>query len=215
MTDLFSGLPEPQPTVGLTEGACLLPGRADLLAPALINAINALTTQAPLRRMTVPGGRVMSVAMSNCGTLGWVSDRRGYRYSPIDPDSGRPWPPLPAVFLQLAIKAAVWAGFPGFHPDSCLINDYVPGARMGLHQDHDERDLTAPIVSVSLGLPAIFLWGGRHRRDPCQRIELRHGDIVVWGGSSRLNYHGITPLKPGAHPLTGAHRFNLTFRRGG
>lgn len=163
--------------------------------------------------MVTPGGHAMSVAMTNCGPLGWVSDRRGYRYSPVDPVTGQPWPALPSVFLELARSTALIAGYNGFAPDACLINCYVPGASMGLHQDRDETDFTQPIVSVSLGLPAIFLFGGRHRSDPVQRLELQHGDVVVFGGDSRLNYHGIRRLAPGHHSRLGAQRINLTFRR--
>jgi alkylated DNA repair protein (DNA oxidative demethylase) len=157
----------------------------------------------------------MSVAMTNAGPLGWVSDRRGYRYDPIDPDSGRPWPPMPAVFLQLADAAAAHAGFTGFVPDACLLNRYEAGARLSLHQDRDERDLGQPIVSVSLGIPAVFLFGGLQRADRPQRVPLAHGDVVVWGGPARLRYHGVLPLKPHHHPLLGETRINLTFRRAG
>jgi alkylated DNA repair protein (DNA oxidative demethylase) len=165
--------------------------------------------------MVTPGGFVMSVAMTNCGALGWISDRGGYRYSPVDPSSGRPWPAMPQSFLELAAGAAERAGFPGFVPEACLVNRYAPGARLTLHQDRDERDFSAPIVSVSLGLPAVFLFGGERRADRPQRVALAHGDVVVWGGPSRLRFHGILPLADGGHPLTGRHRLNLTLRRAG
>lgn len=184
--------------------------RAD--APAILAAIDAVERRAPFRHMITPGGFTMSVAMTNCGAQGWVSDANGYRYSPVDPQSGEPWPAMPAMLQALAREAAAQAGFPGFEPDACLINRYVPGARMSLHQDRDERNLAAPIVSVSLGLPAIFLLGGRTRRDPQQRILLEHGDGIVWGGGDRLRYHGVQPVKDGRHALLGAVRLNLTFR---
>jgi alkylated DNA repair protein (DNA oxidative demethylase) len=157
----------------------------------------------------------MSVAMSNCGPLGWVSDRSGYRYAALDPENGRSWPPLPGPFLDLARRAAAAAGFAGFEPDACLVNLYEPGTRLSLHQDRDERDYSAPIVSVSLGLPAVFLFGGLRRGDPAARVPLGHGDVVVWGGPARLRFHGVLPLKPGDHPRLGPRRFNLTFRRAG
>jgi alkylated DNA repair protein (DNA oxidative demethylase) len=167
----------------------------------------------PFRRMTTPGGWEMSVAMTNCGDVGWVTDRSGYRYDTIDPDSGKPWPDMPPLLRELAEKAAAEAGFMGFAPDACLINRYEPGARMSLHQDRDERDFAAPIVSVSLGLPATFLFGGPKRADKPQRYRLQHGDVVVWGGPSRLFFHGVAPLADGQHPLLGRQRINLTFRK--
>ncbi len=155
----------------------------------------------------------MSVAMTNCGVAGWVSDRTGYRYDPIDPLSGSPWPPMPAAFWKLAQSAAAALDFPSFEPDACLINRYEPGTRLSLHQDRDEKGYTDPIVSVSLGLPAIFQWGGEKRSDRPQRIPLVHGDVVVWGGPSRLRFHGVLPLKDGEHPLLGGKRYNITFRK--
>jgi alkylated DNA repair protein (DNA oxidative demethylase) len=155
----------------------------------------------------------MSVAMTNCGTVGWVSDESGYRYDPIDPDTGQPWPEIPPPFLDIARRAAEAAGFENFAPDACLINRYEPGARLTLHQDKDERDFAAPIVSVSLGLPAVFFFGGRTRKDRPRRIRLESGDIVVWGGPSRLAFHGVAPLAEGEHPITGRSRINLTFRK--
>ena len=197
----------------LDEGALLLRGFAEGMAADLLAEIDRIAAAAPFRHLVTPGGFRMSVAMTNCGDFGWVSDRRGYRYDPQDPESGRPWPPMPPLFLDLATRAAAMAGFPGFHADVCLINCYTPGTRLTLHQDKDEGDFTHPIVSISLGLPAVFLWGGLARTDKARRIPLYHGDVVVWGGKSRLRYHGIAPLKEGFHPLLGARRLNLTFRR--
>ena len=197
------------------EDAWLLRGFALDRAAALLEAIDAITAQAPFRHMETRRGLRMSVAMSNCGALGWVSDRRGYRYAACDPLDGQPWPPMPAVFARLAAQAARAAGFDGFKPDACLVNRYEPGTRLSLHQDRDERDFAAPIVSVSLGLPATFVFGGAARGDRVQRLSLRHGDVVAWGGASRLFHHGVLPLAEGSHPLLGARRINLTFRRAG
>jgi alkylated DNA repair protein (DNA oxidative demethylase) len=210
--DLFAGLDAPVP---LAPGAWLLRGLAAARAPSLLQALDGVLDSAPWRHMVVPGGRRMSVAMSNCGMLGWVSDAAGYRYLAIDPDSGQPWPALPPPFAELAAEAASLAGYEDFRPDACLVNRYAPGARLTLHQDRDERDFTQPIVSVSLGLPAVFLFGGDKRSDPARRIPLAHGDVAVWGGTSRLRYHGVLPLADGEHPLTGRCRINLTFRRAG
>lgn len=213
--DLFdAGMPDIR-NEALAPGAWWLRGFALERMPALLAALGQVTMAAPFRHMQTPGGLSMSVAMSNCGALGWVSDRRGYRYEANDPLDGRPWPAMPEVFMELAVAAADVAGFPGFVPDACLVNRYVPGARLSLHQDRDERDFAAPIVSVSLGLPATFLFGGDARRDRQQRVPLRHGDVVVWGGLSRMRHHGVLALKDGDHPLLGAQRINLTFRRAG
>jgi len=182
---------------------------------SLVRAVKTVVAQAPLRHLVTPGGRVMSVAMSNCGSLGWVSDRTGYRYDAVDPLSGQPWPAMPAAFRALAARAAAQAGFGGFEPDACLINLYEPGARLSLHQDRDEQDLSAPIVSVSLGLPAVFLFGSNSRSDRPQRYRLTHGDMVVWGGPARLAFHGVAPLADGEHSLLGRRRINLTFRCAG
>ncbi|MGS1013144.1 DNA oxidative demethylase AlkB [Rhodanobacter sp. UC4450_H17] len=214
--DLFAATPAPaRRDEPLCEGAMVLRGFALASEAVLLQALDAITAQAPFRHLVTPGGLRMSVAMTNAGPLGWVSDRRGYRYDPIDPDSGRPWPPMPAVFLQLADAAAAHVGFTGFVPDACLLNRYEAGARLSLHQDRDERDLGQPIVSVSLGIPAVFLFGGLQRADRPQRVPLAHGDVVVWGGPARLRYHGVLPLKPHHHPLLGETRINLTFRRAG
>lgn len=197
----------------IAPGAVLLRGFASEVADALIQAAEQVIAAAPLRHLITPGGRVMSVGMTNCGALGWVSDRSGYRYDRTDPLSGQPWPPMPACFADMAMRAAAEAGFEGFAPDACLINCYLPGARLSLHQDRDESDLAAPIVSVSLGLPAIFLFGSLQRSDRPARLRLAHGDVAVWGGPSRLAYHGIAPLADGDHPRLGRQRINLTFRR--
>ncbi|MHA6824672.1 DNA oxidative demethylase AlkB [Ralstonia pseudosolanacearum] len=214
--DLFADhAPADDRRIALGEAAVVLRGFALAEAPALLAAIDDIARQAPFRHMVTPGGFEMSVALTNCGALGWTSDRRGYRYAARDPQTGQPWPPLPDCFLRLARDAAAAAGFPGFTPDACLINRYVPGARLSLHQDKDEQDYGAPIVSVSLGMPAMFLWGGHRRTDKTLRVPLLHGDVVVWGGPDRLRYHGVLPLKEAAHPLLGAQRINLTLRRAG
>ncbi len=199
----------------ITDGAVWLRAFADDQTGALMTAIAAVLAQAPLRQMQTPGGYTMSVATSNCGALGWVSDRRGYRYQRDDPLTGQAWPRLPAVFSALAEHAAAAAGFAGFVPDACLINRYVPGAKMSLHQDKNERDMTQPIVSVSLGLPARFLFGGAQRSDKSLRLLLENGDVVVWGGPARLRFHGVDTVAEGEHALTGRCRFNLTFRCAG
>jgi DNA oxidative demethylase len=199
----------------LLPGASVLRNFALSRADSLMAAIEGVLREAPLRNMSTPGGLTMSVEMSNCGVLGWVSDRRGYRYSRLDPLSGRPWPKLPEAFASLAAEAAARAGFAGFKADACLINRYCPGARMGLHQDRDEQDFEAPIVSLSLGLPAIFLFGGGKRSEKSLSVPLAHGDVVVWGGPARQNFHGVRPLMVGEHSLTGPYRFNLTLRKAG
>ncbi len=191
----------------IADGAVVLHGFAARCGKALAAAVQDVVSRAPLRHMTVPGGHKMPVAMSNCGLAGWVSDRGGYRYEALDPESGLPWPPMPECFADIATHAAAQTGYDAFRPDVCLINKYQPGARMSLHQDRDERDFTAPIVSVSLGAAAVFLFGGLSRKDKPQRIRLAHGDVVVWGGPARLSFHGVAPLKQGGP------RINLTFRR--
>lgn len=200
--------PEP-----IAPGAVLLRGFAEPVVELLIKAVQHVTATAPLRHLITPGGHSMSVAMSNCGAWGWVSDRTGYRYERADPLTGQHWPAMPDGFLAIAVQAAAEAGFEGFRPDACLINRYAPGARMALHQDRDESDLSAPIVSVSLGLPAVFLFGGLLRSDRPARWRLLHGDVAVWGGPSRLAFHGVAPLADGEHPRLGRQRINLTFRR--
>ena len=200
-------------TVDVARGAVLLRGFALDTERELMSALEAVVAAAPFRHMVTPGGQTMSVAMTNCGNAGWVTDRKGYRYQSVDPVTGRAWPQMPRRFLTLARKAAAVAGYSGFEPDACLINHYTPGARLTLHQDRDERDFTAPIVSVSLGLPAKFLFGGLARSDRPKRLMLHHGDVVVWGGPSRLAYHGIDTLKEGDHRATGGCRINLTFRK--
>lgn len=209
--DLFTSQVEPR--MDLAIGAVLLRGFALASERELIGALEAVVAAAPFRHMVTPGGQTMSVAMTNCGSAGWVTDRKGYRYDRVDPLTSRPWPQMPRSFLTLACNAAAAAGYSGFEPDACLINRYVPGARLTLHQDRNERDLSAAIVSVSLGLPAKFLFGGLERSDRPQRFMLHHGDVVAWGGPSRLAYHGIDAMKDGDHPATGRCRINLTFRK--
>jgi DNA oxidative demethylase len=212
--DLFESLSDIQPSQQtMAEGAVLLRGFARLSESHLIASLCEIEAQAPFRHMQTPGGHEMSVAMTNCGALGWTTDRSGYRYDGNDPLSGARWPAMPPVFYDLATRAGERAGFAGFSPDACLINRYEPGARMSLHQDRDERDFENPIVSVSLGLPAIFLFGGLQRSDKPTRYRLEHGDVVVWGGPSRLFFHGVAPLADGDHGLLGRRRINLTFRR--
>ncbi len=213
MTSLFDTDPLPSVPEPLEEGAMLLRGFAAEEAPALVETVAQIAEAAPFRHLTTPGGYTMSVAMTNCGRLGWVSDRSGYRYAAADPDSGAPWPAMPENFRDLAVRAASKAGFAPYDPDACLINRYGAGAKLSLHQDRDEKDAWSPIVSVSLGLPATFLWGGQRRSDTVRRYRLDSGDVVVWGGPARFVYHGIAPLKDGQHPLTGAARINLTFRK--
>jgi alkylated DNA repair protein (DNA oxidative demethylase) len=196
----------------LAPGAWVLRDFALDQAPVLLTEIERLAAQSPFRHLFTRGGQRMSVAMTNCGSVGWFSDRRGYRYTELDPLTNQPWPAMPASFLRLARDAAHEAGFDRYAPDVCLVNRYAIGTRLTLHQDHDERDRRAPIVSVSLGLPATFLFGGLARKQPQQRVPLMHGDVVVWGGPSRMRYHGVLPVKDGQHPLTGSRRFNLTFR---
>jgi len=207
LPDLFD-----EPRQELAEGAVLLRGFALDRETELVRAVTDVAVAAPFRHMVTPGGFSMSVAMTNCGRAGWVTDRTGYRYDPRDPESGRNWPVMPDVFADLAKRAAGEAGYPDFHPESCLINRYEPGARMSLHQDRNERDFGQPIVSMSLGLPATFLFGGPKRADRPLRVPLSHGDVVVWGGSARLRFHGVAPLADGVHPLLGRQRINLTFR---
>jgi len=214
--DLFDALEAAEPTVEpLTDGAMVLRGLALPMQHELLTDVRAVIATAPLRHLITPGGLRMSVAMTNCGALGWVSDRCGYRYDAIDPECHLPWPPMPASFRALARQAAACAGFAGFEPDACLINRYLPGAKLSLHQDRDERDFGAPIVSVSLGLPAVFLFGGLRRADKALRVTLRPGDVVVWGGPARLRFHGVLPLADGQHPLLGGARINLTLRTAG
>lgn len=202
-------------SIAFAEGACWLPGfslaKMDTLWPCIQHHLAAH----PPQQMMTPMGYVMSVQTSSLGALGWVSDAQGYGYSPTNPVTGEPWPPLPDMMLQLAAEAAKQAGYADFLPDSCLINVYAPGCKMGLHQDKDEKDFSQPIVSVSLGLPATFLFGGSKRSDKTTKIPLQHGDVVVWGGASRRVYHGVSTIKAGTHSLTGNCRINLTLRKAG
>ncbi|MBR0966162.1 DNA oxidative demethylase AlkB [Bradyrhizobium diazoefficiens] len=212
--DLFDIFAEAQPSrEEIADGAVLLRGFVRPIESELVEAVRAIVTQSPFRRMTTPGGHLMSVAMTNCGERGWITDHTGYRYDPIDPKTGAPWPAMPPLLRDLARRAAQQGGFEGFTPDACLVNRYEPGTRLSLHQDKDELDYSAPIVSVSLGLPATFLFGGMARADKPRRFRLVHGDVVVWGGANRLAYHGVAPLAEGEHPLLGRKRINLTFRK--
>jgi len=197
----------------LEEGALLLRDFATAEVPLLLQEVTRISQVAAFRHLITPGGYTMSVAMTNCGRVGWVSDRTGYRYDRLDPETGLAWPAMPETFLSLAARAAAEAGFENYDPDVCLINRYVAGSKLSLHQDRDEKDAWAPIVSVSVGLPALFLWGGKRRSDSVRRLRLENGDTVVWGGPARFIYHGVAPLKDGEHPLTGATRINLTFRK--
>lgn len=212
--NLFASPADVQPREEpLGAGAIILRKFALADEAAILSALKNVTARAPFRHMITPGGSKMSVAMTNCGPLGWVTDRTGYRYDALDPLTGKPWPLMPEPFLRLATGAAAKGGFKKFVPDACLINRYEPGAKLSLHQDKDEQDFTQPIVSVSLGLPATFLLGGLDRADKAICVKLTHGDVVVWGGPARLRYHGIAPLKEGRHPRLGVYRVNLTFRR--
>jgi alkylated DNA repair protein (DNA oxidative demethylase) len=213
LRDLLSCLEPAESVERLGEAALVLRGFARNLAAELVAAVENIAVAAPFRNMVTPGGYRMSVAMTNCGRAGWVTDRSGYRYDPVDPMTGRPWPAIPGLFRRLAGDAAAAGGFAGFEPDACLINRYEPGTKLSLHRDEDERDLTAPIVSVSLGLQAVFLFGGKKRGDRPRRIGLESGDVVVWGGPDRLVYHGVAPLADGDDPLTSNRRINLTFRK--
>ena len=199
--------------VDLAPGAVLLRGFVTAEVAALVDAVNTIAAASPFRNMITPGGHRMSVAMTNCGDAGWVTDRTGYRYDPRDPETGKPWPPVPDIFRILAVRAAAEAGFANFAPDVCLINRYEPGTRLSLHQDRDEHDYRAPIVSVSLGIPAVFLFGGAERSERPRRIRVENGDVAVWGGPARMFYHGVAPLKDGFDPLLGNRRINLTFRK--
>ncbi|MBL8660188.1 MAG: DNA oxidative demethylase AlkB [Rhodospirillales bacterium] len=203
----------PPDVVAIADGAVLLSGFAEPLAEDLVLTVGRVAASAPFRHLVTPGGYRMSVAMTNCGTAGWVSDRTGYRYTATDPETGRPWPAMPSLIADLAARAAAAAGFDTYAADACLINRYAPGSRLSLHQDRNERDAAMPIVSVSLGLPATFLFGGLRRADRPRRIGLRHGDVVVWGGPARYAFHGVAPVADDEHPLTGRCRLNLTLRR--
>lgn len=213
--DLFSDEPQrPEPAVDQI-GACswVLHSFAMPWIDRLLPELDAVLARAPFRHMVTPGGFTMSAALSSCGSFGWTTDRQGYRYSSTDPQTNQPWPPIPEALLQLAAAAAAATGFADFIPDACLINRYVPGAKMSLHQDKDEQDLQWPVVSLSLGIAAVFLFGGFERKDKSQRIALQHGDVVVWGGVDRLRFHGVLPVKPAVHPLLGEQRINITFRK--
>ncbi len=215
MTDLFADAEDDAPRIEpIAPGAIVWRHGARADEAALLAGVDQVVRGAPFRRLMTPVG-LMSVAMTNCGALGWVSDRSGYRYDPRDPESGLAWPQMPDAFKRLAARAAARAGFDAFVPDACLVNRYEPGARLSLHRDSDERDFVQPIVSVSLGLAATFLFGGASRADRTQRIRLAHADIVVWGGPARLRFHGVLALEDGEHARLGRQRINLTFRKAG
>lgn len=197
----------------LAAGALVLRHFASARESELLMLVQRIAAAAPFRRMQTPGGHRMSVAMTNCGRAGWVTDLSGYRYQAVDPETRQPWPHLPEALRALAGEAAAAAGYAAFEPDACLINRYEPGTRLSLHQDRNERSLSAPVVSISLGLPAVFLFGGEERRQRPQRVRLASGDVVVWGGPSRLAFHGVAPLEDGWHPAAGPYRFNLTLRQ--
>ncbi|MFB3301842.1 DNA oxidative demethylase AlkB [Pseudomonas sp. AMR01] len=215
--DLFAdaALQQPPGREQIGEESYVLRGYALPWIDRLLPELRRVLAQSPFRQMVTPGGFTMSAALSSCGALGWTTDSAGYRYTPLDPRSQQPWPTMPDALHEFATRAATEAGFPDFSPDACLINRYVPGAKMSLHQDKNERSYTAPVVSVSLGLPAIFLFGGHERSDKTQKISLFHGDVVVWGGVDRLRFHGVMPIKEGVHPIMGPQRINLTFRTAG
>ncbi|WP_028694132.1 DNA oxidative demethylase AlkB [Pseudomonas cremoricolorata] len=206
--DLFGGQ-----TQRLASHTVLLPGLVLERVESLLDVLRPVLRAAPFRHMSTPGGQAIGVPVSNCGTLGWISDARGYRYTEHDPLTGAPWPALPALLVEVAAQAALAAGFENFLADTCLINHYLPGTRLSLHQDRNERDFSQPIVSISLGLPAVFLLGGHARNEATQRVPLNHGDVLVWGGDDRLRFHGVLPIKPGEHPRMGARRINLTLRK--
>ncbi|BBP77753.1 alpha-ketoglutarate-dependent dioxygenase AlkB [Pseudomonas sp. Ost2] len=215
--DLFAAddLQQPERNERIGEQSWVLRGFALPWVERLLPALQQVLLEAPFRQMVTPGGFTMSASLSSCGTWGWTTDRSGYRYSAVDPQTGRPWPAMPDVFRQLAVDAAQRAGFAHFIPDACLINRYVPGAKMSLHQDRNEQNFSAPVVSISLGLPAMFLFGGHERSDKTLRVPLFHGDVVVWGGVDRLRFHGVLPIKDGRHPQLGAERINFTLRMAG
>lgn len=212
--DLFADEPPQPPAVEqIGPASFVLRGFALPLVDRLLPALESVLIQAPFRHMVTPGGHTMSVALSSCGEFGWTTDRSGYQYTRINPQTGEAWPAMPEVFMELALAAAREAGFVGFIPDACLINRYIPGAKMSLHQDKDEHGYEWPVVSVSLGLPAMFLFGGHQRSDSSQRVPLLHGDVVVWGGIDRLRFHGVMPVRQGEHSLLGEQRINFTFRK--
>ncbi|WP_092404718.1 DNA oxidative demethylase AlkB [Pseudomonas sp. NFACC02] len=212
--DLFDDdTPQPLACENIGPRSFVLRGFALPFIDRVLLSLASVLTRAPFRNMVTPGGHTMSVALSSCGQFGWTTDRSGYKYTRIDPQTGKPWPEMPEVFMELARSAADAAGFAGFVPDACLINRYIPGAKMSLHQDKDEQGYEWPVVSISLGIPAMFLFGGHLRSDATQRVPLFHGDVVVWGGEDRLRFHGVMPVKQAEHPQLGEQRINFTFRK--
>jgi DNA oxidative demethylase len=215
--DLFDNLPLPIDALrtALAPGAVLLRGLGRADDVQILQALESVIAQAPLRHLQTPGGYTMSIQTTRCGSMGWVSEPGGYRYAASNPRTQQPWPAMPLCLMDFAVRAATEAGYPDFVPDSCMINQYLPGTKLGLHQDRDERDLRAPVVSLSLGLPATFLFGGLERTGKTQRYRLAHGDVVVWGGPARLAFHGVLPVAEGDHALLGRRRVNVTFRKVG
>lgn len=214
MPDLFGG-PEPGSREQLDTSAWVLRGFAMACIPELLTELGGIEARSPFRHMVTASGLRLAVAVTSCGELGWTSDRHGYCYRADDPLSGKPWPTMPPRFAELAEAAARDAGFAGFKPDACLINRYRPGDRLSLHQDRNERDFSAPIVTVSLGMSAVFLWGGKARSDRAVRVQVHHGDVMVWGGVDRLRFHGVMPVVGSAHEVLGRQRISLTFRKAG
>ena len=207
--NLFTQL-ETEPTYEeVTPGAVLMRGLALPQDREFLAAVDTITAAAPVHHAVTPSGLPMGVMVTDCG------DSRAFanRWDPANPTHKRVWPPMPVVLRDFAIRCAVRAGFPKFRPDACHINQYEAGIKLGLHQDRHECDMTQPIVSVSFGLECVFLFGGLQRMDKPRHILLEHGDVFVWGGPARMCFHGVQPLKPGSHPLTGPYRINLTFRK--
>ncbi len=200
-------------SIQISPDAVLFKAALKPVASSLLEEIRTISGANPFRQRKTPGGQLMSAAMTNCGAWGWVTDADGYRYSDIEPETGRTWLPIPAVWIQWVNLFCQRAGLGTFNPDACLINRYAPGAGMGLHQDKDEKDLAIPIVSFSLGAPVLFRWGGLNRQEPVSEFLLEHGDVLVWGGADRMRFHGVKKLRRYQHPLTGHYRYNLTFRQ--
>ncbi|THJ30850.1 DNA oxidative demethylase AlkB [Lampropedia aestuarii] len=210
--DLFADSPEEQ-RVALGPQAVVLRQKASPLAAELVARIEDVLQHSPLYQMATPGGKPLSVRTTSCGTHGWSSDPTGYSYVRHHPLTDQAWPEIPAAWSALATEAAQEAGFAQFAPDTCLINQYGLDSKMALHQDRSEQDLRQPVVSISLGMSALFLWGGMQRSDKPAHVLLHHGDMVVWGGVDRLRFHGIKHLTGAPHPQLGAMRYNLTLRR--
>jgi len=207
--NLFSQLVAEPTHEEIFPGAVLMRSLALPQDNEFFTAAEAIIAARPLHHTTTPSGLPMGVMVTDCG------DSRAFanRWDTANPERMRLWPPMPPLLRDFAIRCAVRSGFPQFRPDACHINRYQAGTKLGLHQDRHECDWTQPIVSLSFGLECIFLLGGLQRTDKPRRILLEHGDVIVWGGPSRMRFHGVQPLKPGHHPLTGPYRYNLTFRK--